>query len=163
MEPSTVTGNETGGPADLAAGGRGGQDAGAPGRQQGSAQSAGFTLIEVIVVMAIIVVLSAIGLAGYRNSLLQSREAALAQDLFQMREAIDQYYADKNKYPASLQDLVGEKYLRMVPMDPFTNTSDWQTVLAEPDPRNPSAEIGIYDVKSGASGTGQNGKPYAEW
>jgi general secretion pathway protein G len=124
----------------------------------------GFTLIELMVVMMIIVVLAGIGLAVYSNSVVRSKEAALAQDLFQMRDAIDQYYADKNKYPASLQDLVTDRYLRTVPVDPFTNSADtWQTEQAPPDPRNPTAEIGIYNVKSGATQSALNGTPYSEW
>lgn len=117
-----------------------------------------------MVVILIIIVLAGIGLATYSNTVTRSKEAALAVDLFQMREAIDQYYADKNKYPSSLQDLVTEKYLRMIPVDPFTNSADtWQIEMAEPDPRNPSAEVGVYNVKSGATRTGQDGRAYSEW
>ena len=124
----------------------------------------GFTLIELMVVMAIIVILAGIGTAVYTNSVTRSKEAVLKSDLFRMRDAIDQYYADKNKYPASLQALVDEKYLRGVPVDPFTNSTDtWQTVNAEPDPANPAGEIGIFDVKSGAEGTAIDGTSYAEW
>jgi general secretion pathway protein G len=124
----------------------------------------GFTLIELMIVMIIIVLLAGIGLAIYSNSVVRAKEAALSQDLFQMKDAIDQYYADKNKYPASLQDLVTEKYMRMVPVDPFTNSAEtWQTIMSEPDPRNPTAETGIYDVKSGATQTSIDGRPYAEW
>ena len=124
----------------------------------------GFTLIELMVVMVIIVLLAGIGLAVYGNSVARAKEAALAQDLFQMRDAIDQYYADKNKYPADLQDLVSEKYMRIIPVDPFTNSAEtWQTTLSEPDPRNPTAEVGIYNVKSGATQVSLDGKPYAEW
>ena len=75
----------------------------------------------------------------------------LRTDLFRMRDAIDQYYADKGKYPASLDALVSDGYLRKIPADPITQSADtWQTVPAEPDPGNPSAEPGIYNVKSGA-------------
>ena len=124
----------------------------------------GFTLIELLIVITIIIVLAGIGLATYGNSVARSKEAALKQDLFAMRDAIDQYYADRNKYPSSLQDLVTEKYIRIVPVDPFTNSAEtWQTVMAEPDARNPTAEIGIYDVKSGATQTAVDGTAYAEW
>lgn len=127
-------------------------------------RQAGFTLIELMIVMVIIVLLAGIGLAVYGNSVARAKEAALKQDLFQMRDSIDQYYADKNKYPASLQDLVAEKYMRMVPVDPFTGSADtWQTIQSEPDPRNPSADIGIYDVKSGSTANSLDGMPYAEW
>jgi general secretion pathway protein G len=127
-------------------------------------RQAGFTLIELMVVMMIIVLLAGIGLAVYSNSVVRAKEAALKQDLFQMRDSIDQYYADKNKYPASLQDLVTEKYMRIIPVDPFTNSAEtWQTIQSEPDPRNPSAEIGVYDVKSGSTASSLDGTPYAEW
>ena len=124
----------------------------------------GFTLIELMVVMAIIVILAGIGTAMYSNSLTRSKEAVLKEDLFRMRDAIDQYYADKNKYPASLDALVTEKYLRAVPVDPFTNSAEtWQTVMAEPDPSNPGGDIGIFDVKSGAEQMAMDGTRYADW
>lgn len=127
-------------------------------------RTGGFTLIELMIVMAIIVILASIGTAMYTNSLKRSKEAVLKEDLFRMRDAIDQYYADKNKYPASLDALVSDKYLRAVPVDPFTNTIDtWQTTQAEPDPANLDAEIGVFDVKSGADQIGLDGRSYAEW
>ena len=92
--------------------------AGCPNRDR-----SGFTLIELMVVMAIIVVLASIGLAVYGNSVTRAKEATLHEDLFRMRDAIDQYYADKNKYPPSLEALVDEKYLRAIPIDPITNSS----------------------------------------
>ena len=125
---------------------------------------AGFTLIELMVVMTIIIILAGIGLATYGNSVTRAKEATLKEDLFRMRDAIDQYYADKNKYPPSLEALVEEKYLRAVPVDPITNSSStWQTTPSEPEPGNPSAEPGIYDVKSGAEQTSLEGTAYAEW
>jgi general secretion pathway protein G len=125
---------------------------------------AGFTLIELMVVMSLVVILAGIGLAVHQNSQTRAREAVLSEDLFRMRDAIDQYYADKNAYPPSLDSLVSEKYLRAIPVDPFTNSADtWQTTLSESDPSNPSAQPGIYDVKSGSDRIGINGTPYAEW
>jgi general secretion pathway protein G len=127
-------------------------------------RQAGFTLIELMIVMAIITILAAIGLAVYGNSVQSAREATLRTNLHGLREAIDQYYADKNHYPPSLDSLVEDKYIREIPVDPITRSSDtWQTTLAEPEPGNPSAESGIYDVKSGAEGTGLDGTPYSEW
>jgi len=124
----------------------------------------GFTLIELLIVMMIIVTLACTGLALYSNSIRKAHEAALKQDLFLMREALDQYYADKNKYPASLEALVDEKYLRGVPKDPFTNSIDtWQIELSDPDPSNPSAEPGVFNVKSGSVDTAIDGSPYADW
>jgi general secretion pathway protein G len=124
----------------------------------------GFTLIELLVVLTLITTLSAIGMAQYSRSITYAREATLKEDLFRMRDAIDQYYADKNQYPATLDALVSEGYLRRIPEDPFTKSaSTWQTVPAEPDPSNPSAEVGIYDVKSGAEQTALDGRAYSEF
>lgn len=124
----------------------------------------GFTLIELMVVMSIIVTFATIGMVQYRQSVVYARESVLRDDLFKMKEAIDQYYADKNQYPATLEDLVTSSYLRAIPKDPFTNTTDsWVTVPSEPDPNNPSATPGVYDVKSGSDGTALDGTRYAEW
>ena len=124
----------------------------------------GFTLIEMMIVMSLIVILASVGLTMYTNSQTSAREAVLKEDLFRMRDAIDQYYADKNRYPASLDALVTDKYLRAIPADPFTNSSEtWQTTLSEGDPANPSAEPGIFDVKSGSDRMGTDGRPYADW
>jgi len=96
------------------------------------ASDAGFTLMEIMIVMALIVTLAGVGLSLYGNSVTRAKEATLKEDLFRMRDAIDQYYADKNKYPSSLDSLVSEKYLRAVPVDPFTSSSDtWQTTMSE--------------------------------
>jgi len=127
-------------------------------------RSDGFTLIELLVVISLIIVLASIGMVQYATSVTRAKEAVLKEDLFRIRDAIDQYYADKNKYPASLEALVSEKYLRQVPVDPITNRADsWQTVMAEPDPLNPTAESGIYDIKSGAEGTALDGTNYSNW
>ena len=124
----------------------------------------GFTLIELLVVMSIIVTLAAIGFAVYGNSIRRAKEATLKEDLFRMRDAIDQYYADKNKYPPTLDALVEARYLRSVPVDPFTRSADtWQTIPAEPDPANPSVEPGIYDVRSGSDETSTDGTKYSDW
>ncbi len=124
----------------------------------------GFTLIELMIVMSLIVILAGVGLTVYGNSVTRAKEAVLKEDLFRMRDAIDQYYADKNKYPASLEELVSEKYLRAVPVDPMTqSTETWQPVFSGADPSNPSAEPGISDVKSGADQPALDGTPYAEW
>lgn len=126
--------------------------------------SRGFTLIELLVVISLISILAAMGLVQYKNSVQHSREGVLRMDLFRMRDAIDQYYADKGKYPSSLDALVSDGYIRRVPEDPMTKSADtWQTVPAEPDPTNPSAEPGVYDVKSGAQGTALDGTNYADW
>jgi general secretion pathway protein G len=124
----------------------------------------GWTLIELVIVMAIITVLASLATVGARNAVVLSREATLKEDLFRMRDAIDQYYADKGKYPADLQALVTDQYIREVPVDPISNSRDsWQTIPAEPDPNNPSAEPGIFNVKSGAQGTSIQGQAYSEF
>ncbi len=124
----------------------------------------GFTLIELMIVMAIIVILAGMATALYVNSIQRSKEAVLKSDLFRMRDAIDQYYADKNKYPPSLEALVSEKYLRAVPVDPITNSAEtWQTTMSDPEPGNAMAESGIFDVKSGADATAIDGTRYSDW
>jgi general secretion pathway protein G len=126
--------------------------------------SRGFTIIELLVVMTIIVVLATIGLTQYRRSVIFARESVLHEDLFRMRDAIDQYYADKNQYPSGLDALVAEGYMRAVPKDPFTNSdTSWQTVASEPDAANPTALPGINDVKSGAETTALDGSRYSDW
>jgi general secretion pathway protein G len=124
----------------------------------------GFTLVELLIVISLISILAAMGLVQYKNSVTAAREATLKTNLFRMRDAIDQYYADKGKYPSALDSLVTDGYLRRVPEDPFTKSADsWTTVPAEPDPNNPSAEPGVYDVKSGAQGTALDGSSYSDW
>jgi len=126
--------------------------------------SAAFTLIELTIVMAIIVILASVGLAQYRNSVIYANESILREDLFRMRDAIDQYYADKNQYPGSLEALVTDGYLRKIPDDPITKSaSSWQAIPAEPDPNNPTAQSGLSNVKSGADGTALDGSKYADW
>jgi general secretion pathway protein G len=100
----------------------------------------------------------------YKNSIVRTQESVLKTDLFRVRDAIDQYYADKGKYPASLDALVSDGYMRKVPEDPITKSADtWQTIPAEADPNNPGAEPGIYDIKSGAQGTALDGSSYSDW
>jgi general secretion pathway protein G len=124
----------------------------------------GFTLIELMVVMTIIVTLATVGMVQYRQSVTFAKESVLRDQLFSLRDAIDQYYADKNQYPPTLEDLVSSGYLRSMPKDPFTNAADsWVTVPSEPDPNNPTSSPGVYDVKSGAQGTAMGGDQYADW
>jgi general secretion pathway protein G len=124
----------------------------------------GWTLIELLVVITLILVLATLSLVQYRNSITRAKEATLKSQLFIMRDAIDQYYADKGKYPESLQALVSEQYLRDIPLDPFTESRDtWQTIPAEPDPGSVSAAAGIFDIKSGSDGVSIDGSRYADW
>ena len=123
----------------------------------------GFTMIEMLIVMTLVVILGSMSMVQYRNSVRRAEEATLKENLFRMRDAIDQFYADKNKYPSDLSELVSEGYIRELPMDPFTRSHDsWQTVAAEPDPTNPSA-TGIFNVKSGSDRTALDGSRYADW
>jgi general secretion pathway protein G len=129
-----------------------------------SGREGGWTLIELMIVISIVMILASLALTQYRNSVTTAREAALRSDLFFMRDAIDQYYADKGKYPDSLSSLVSEGYLRAIPMDPIERNADmWQTTQAEPAPGSSSANAGIYDVKSGSSKTALDGSRYSDW
>ena len=124
----------------------------------------GFTLIELLVVASILVVLAGISLVQYKNAVTRSREGVLKTDLFNLRDAIDQYYADKGQYPSALDALVSDGYLRRIPDDPFTKSnSSWQTIPSEPDPNNPTVAPGVYDVKSGSTDTAQDGTKYSDW
>lgn len=124
----------------------------------------GFTLIELVIVVSLIVILASIGMANYHNSIVRAREAVLKEDLFRMRDAIDQYYADKGSYPTDLNALVSDGYMRSVPKDPLTqSTTSWQTVQSQPDPANPTATPGVYDVKSGSNATALDGTKYSDW
>ena len=125
---------------------------------------AGWTLIELLVVVSLIVILAGIAVGQYRTAVIRSQEAVLKTDLFRMRDAIDQYFADKAKYPPDLQALVTEGYLRAVPIDPFTQSdTSWVVVPAEPDPSNPTADLGVYDVKSAAEQSALDGSKYSDW
>lgn len=125
---------------------------------------AGFTLVELIVVCAIIGILSAAAVANYRRSIVKAKEAALQQDLYTMRTLINQYFADKGKYPADLQALVEDHYLAAIPRDPITESADtWVTIEAKMDESDITTEPGIEDVKSGAEGTSLDGRAYSDF
>jgi general secretion pathway protein G len=124
----------------------------------------GFTLIELMIVMTLIVILASIGLVQYGHSVTRAKEATLSEDLYRLRDAIDQYYADKNKYPQSLDVLVEDKYIRAIPVDPFTQSAEtWELTRSDPEPGNPTAEPGVYNVHSGSDQTALNGSRYADW
>ena len=124
---------------------------------------AGWTIVELLVVISLVSTLAGIAMIGYGTAVTRSREAVLKEDLFRIRDAIDQYYADKNEYPPLLDSLVGEGYLRAIPVDPFTQSAtSWQPILAEYDPSNPLSQ-GVFDIRSGAQGQAVDGTVYAEW
>jgi general secretion pathway protein G len=119
----------------------------------------GFTLVELMVVMAIIALLLALALPRYFNHLERSRETILKQDLVTMRDAIDKYHGDRGRYPDSLDELVKARYLRALPVDPITERSDsWQIV-----PPSEEEAGAVYDIRSGAPGTARDGSAYADW
>ena len=119
----------------------------------------GFTLIELMVVMAIIGTLLAIVAPRYFGSIEQARETALKQDLAVMREAIGHFHGDLNRYPDNLNELVAKRYLKRIPVDPITERSDTWLAVAHPDSNIP----GLYDVLSGAEGVSRDGTPYQAW
>ncbi len=119
----------------------------------------GFTLIELLVVMAIIGTLLSIAVPRYFRSVEHARETVLKQDLTIIREAIDKYYADRNEYPDKLPDLVDKRYVRSVPLDPFTKLADTWTVIASDDPDH----AGIRDIHSGADHVASDGTAVATW
>jgi len=126
----------------------------------------GFTLIELIIVFTLIGILVGLGLPQYRNALKRAREAVLKEDLYQMRELLNQYYTDKWKYPSSLQVLVDEKYLMKIPIDPITKSSEtWVEVydtLTEDDLIT-GVEPGVINVLSGSDEKALDGTPYNTW
>lgn len=121
---------------------------------------AGFTLMELMVVMAIIASLMTLALPRYFHSVERSREAVLKHDLAAMRDAIDKFLADRGRYPATLEELAEKRYLRKLPVDPVTDSATSWVVV--PPPATDGRE-GVYDVRSGASGTSLDGEAYDSW
>ncbi len=129
-----------------------------------SGKSRGFTLIELMIVMSIIVTLIAIAVPYYQKSLVRSKESVLKSDLFTMRQMIDEYSFDKQKAPQTLQDLVSEGYLREVPKDPMTGTnSSWKVIMEDPSQSVSQQEPGIWDIRSGSDKNSMDGTAYADW
>lgn len=120
----------------------------------------GFTLIELIVVLAIVASLLTLAMPRYHHSLERSKEAVLRHDLQIMRDAIDKFYADRGRYPGTLEELAERRYLRKVPPDPVTDSSATWLVVSPPAGE---ARDGVYDVRSGAPGKSLDGEPYESW
>lgn len=126
------------------------------------AAHAGFTLLELMIVISIIIILAAITLPQYQRTIMHTREAVLRDDLYKMRSLIDQFASDKGRLPQSLDELVSEGYIRDVPLDPFTGQKDWAITTGE-DPNSLTAEQGMVDVHSSSAETSSEGTPYSEW
>ena len=124
----------------------------------------GFTFVELMIVMAIIAVLLSVALPIYNRSIIRAKESVLKNNLFTLRTVIDEYTYDKQKAPQTLQDLVRDGYLRQVPQDPITNSSDSWTIVPEDQSNTVNqSQPGIFDVRSGSDKTSLDGTPYAEW
>ncbi len=132
--------------------------------QSGDAGRRGFTLIELMIVMSIVMILTSIALPMYQKSILRAKENVLKSNLFTLRMVIDEYTYDKQKAPQSLQDLVTEGYLHKVPVDPITNAdSSWRIIMEEAMTSVNQTEPGIFDVRSGSDKMGLDGTAYSEW
>ena len=124
--------------------------------------TAGFTLLELMIVISIIIILAIIVLPQYQKTVVQARESVLRDDLVQMRKLLDQYAADKGKLPQSLEDLASSGYLREVPVDPITGARDWNVITGQ-DPFSPDGGQGVTDVRSSSGDQSSEGTPYSEW
>ena len=122
----------------------------------------GFSLLELMISMFILIILLSVALPTYQRSVQQARETVLKENLWQMRRAIDQYAADKGKFPLSLDDLVKDEYLREMPVDPISEKAEWQEVQEE-DTNSPDGGQVLKDVKSRAEGEDSNGKKYEDY
>jgi general secretion pathway protein G len=133
------------------------------GKLQGNKlKAAGFTLLELMIVISIIIILASITLPQYQKTIMHTRETVLRDDLRKMRMLIDQFAADKGRLPQSLDDLVTEGYMREVPIDPFTGQKDWALTTGE-DPNSIEGSQGVTDVHSASADTSTEGTPYSEW
>lgn len=132
-------------------------------RKKRRASGAGFSLLELLIAMFILIILLSVALPTYQRSVQHARETVLRENLFQMRRAIDQYTADKSQAPQSIDDLVEAGYLREVPVDPVNlEKTEWEAVMGD-DPNSNDGEQGLVDVKSLAEGEDSEGKPYNEY
>lgn len=125
-------------------------------------QNRGFTLLELMIAMFIVIILLSVALPTYQRSVQYAKETVLKENLWQMRKAIDQYASDKGKYPPSIESLIEGKYLREMPIDPILEAAEWEPVMGE-DPLNPDSGDGLKDVKSKADGQDSEGKAYKDY
>ena len=128
----------------------------------GKERTAGFTLLELMIVISIIIILAAITLPQYQKTIMHTRETVLKDDLRKMRSLIDQFAADKGRLPQSLEELASEGYMREVPTDPFTGQKDWNITTGE-DPNSLEGQQGVTDVHSNSTDVSTEGTPYNEW
>ncbi len=127
-----------------------------------SPRQSGFTLLELMIVISIIIILAIIVLPQYQKTVLQARESVLRDDLAQMRKLLDQYAADKGQLPQSLEDLATSGYMREVPVDPITGQKDWNIIMGQ-DPNSAEGGQGVVDVRSSSGDLSSEGTPYSEW
>jgi general secretion pathway protein G len=124
----------------------------------------GFTLIELMIVMAIIAVLMSIAVPIYTRSIIRAKESVLKNNLLTLRTVIDEYTYDKQKAPQTLHDLIDQGYLRQIPVDPMTGSADsWKIIMEDAQSSVNQTEPGIFDVRSGSDKTSSEGTPYADW
>jgi general secretion pathway protein G len=123
----------------------------------------GYTLLELMIVVAIIGILVSLAIPTFNQSAMKAKEAALKQNLFTLRAVLDQFYADRGDYPESLDALVEEKYLRAIPMDPFTKSATTWNEIYEEQEEGDDSPAGVYDVQSGSDGMALDGTSYKDW
>ena len=123
----------------------------------------GFTYVEMVMVVFILSILAAIAVPVYQAQVLASKESVLRHNLAIVRERLDQFKADQDRYPSSLQELVERGYFREIPEDPFTGANEWEEVFEDYDPDQPDQEPGVFDVRSLSPEIGTDGRPYNEW
>ena len=131
-------------------------------RNENRLVAAGFTLLELMIVISIIIILAAITLPQYQKTIMHTREAVLRDDLFKMRSLLDQFAADKGRLPQSLDELTSEGYIRDIPLDPFTGQKDWNPTMGD-DPNSMDGQQGVTDVHSSSEEVSSEGTPYSQW